>query len=48
MNTNTFSGFLAVATLSLETIETHLRENDGSMVELDQGKTFLTVLFRQV
>ena len=32
----------------IETIETQLPENDGSLVELDQGKTFKTVLFRQV
>ena len=33
---------------SIETTETQLRQNDGSLVELDQGKTFMTVLFRQV
>ena len=49
MNPNTFNGFLADSnTVSKRLKHNYDGENDGTLVELDQGKTFMTVLFRQV
>ena len=49
MNPNTFNGFLSDSnTVSKRLKHNYDGENDGTLVELDQGKTFMTVLFRQV